>query len=173
MEFNSKIKHKKATDLYNSQGQGAFGRCWAASMATILNYLNGTDITAANVCDAMNIGYNTGASIDVAMNAMALYSSSPYIYLLYDQTSFFEVEVNLDIKKPMYLSTVDTNDSSKGHAVALTGYVSDLWNSIVLWNPGLNNGLGGAQIVDYVISGTTFAYNNTVYRWRYTLSYTN
>ena len=71
----------------------------------------------------------------------------------------------------MYLSTVDTNNSSSGHAVALYGYRTiSATDYVVLWNPGLNSGSGATQIVTYLSTGTTFAYNNSVFKWRYTLS---
>lgn len=169
--FSTNTSTSKICSLYSSQGQQNYGRCWAASIATILNYLNGTSITAANVCDRMNIGYDTGASISTAMNAMASYTTPSYTNLIYSQASFSNVKTNIGAKKPMYLSTVKTSDSNSGHAVVLYGYqtisVSDY---VVLWNPGLNSGAGGTQIVYYSSTGTTFAYNNSTYKWRYTLS---
>lgn len=86
--------------LYNSQGQGSYGRCWAASMATILNYLNGTSITAANICDTMNIGYNDGASIETAMHAMANYTTDMYLNLIYSQATFSNIKTNIGAKNP-------------------------------------------------------------------------
>lgn len=50
----------KKCELYYRQTQGNYGLCWAASIATIANYLNGTNYTAMQIADKEGIGYNKG-----------------------------------------------------------------------------------------------------------------
>lgn len=45
-------------NMPEAQGQGNNGICWAASVATVVNYRTGTSYTAKNVADKMGIGYN-------------------------------------------------------------------------------------------------------------------
>ena len=72
--------------LYNKKGQGNYGLCWAASVATICNYLNGSNITAKNVADEMNIGYEEGAWLYDAQRALNAYG---VVYNNYnDSTSY-------------------------------------------------------------------------------------
>lgn len=55
--------------LQNSKGQGNYGLCWAAAVATITNYMQDKNISAKNVADKMKIGYNTGATLSEAQDA--------------------------------------------------------------------------------------------------------
>lgn len=58
--------------LYNAQGQGNLPICWAATVATIVNYRLGTSHTAKDVCDLEGTGYKA-ASIDVKKAALKDY----------------------------------------------------------------------------------------------------
>ena len=71
--INAVSNDSKQCVLYNKKGQGNYGLCWAASVATICNYLNGSNITAKNVADKMNIGYDEGAGLYDAQRAMSAY----------------------------------------------------------------------------------------------------
>ena len=63
----------KLCTLYNYKGQGNYGMCWAASVASIVNYIKGSNISAATVCKKMNIGYNDGATPGQAQLALMKY----------------------------------------------------------------------------------------------------
>lgn len=62
--------------LYNKKGQGNYGLCWAASIATICNSFNGSDITAKHVANKMHIGYNESKGVYNSQQAMKAYGVS-------------------------------------------------------------------------------------------------
>ena len=64
---------EKMLKLHNAKGLGNYSRCWAASVATIINYLRGTNVSAAKICDVMNIDYDAGGSIYDKQNALIKY----------------------------------------------------------------------------------------------------
>lgn len=169
--FSENTTKAKVCSLYNKKGQGSYGMCWAASMSTIVNYLSGLNVQPKLMCDNMLIGYDSGATIGQARTAMTHYYTNAYSVIRYSTVSADKIQQNINNKKPMYLSSVDTQNSNSGHAVVLYGYriVSDS-KYLVLWNPGLSNGAGATQVVLFRGTSTVFAYNNSTYRWRYTLS---
>lgn len=64
---------EKRLALYNAQGQGQESLCWAASCATIINYINGTKITAKDVADKIGISYSAGATVEKKQSALGKY----------------------------------------------------------------------------------------------------
>ena len=50
-------------NITNFVNQGNYGLCWAACVATIVNYKKNLSLTAKNVADRVGIGYNEGANI--------------------------------------------------------------------------------------------------------------
>lgn len=60
-------------NLNNAQGQYGRQMCWAASVATIVNYIRGTGYTAWDVCNMMGIGYDQGATASEKQQALAHY----------------------------------------------------------------------------------------------------
>lgn len=169
--FSTNTSTSKICSLYNKKTQGAYGMCWAASLATILNYLDGTNIEPIAICDYCNKGYNEGASISFVKSKMSHYTSLYYTQLAYLTISNEDVKLNIQAKDPIYISSVDVNNSSSGHAVVIYGYqtINYINDYIAIWNPGINQ-VGGTQIVQCLGASTVFAYNNSSFRWRYTLS---
>lgn len=148
--------------------QGNNGNCWAASVATTLRYINFSkyrSLTATDVCDAMDIGYNTGASIKTKQAALEKYGCT-YSNLQYSQCSFSSVKTNILDQWPVLVSAFDSNSS--GHAVTIVGYSTyGSIDQITFYNSGTDT----CTSVEYKSAGTTFSYNNKKWTWKYTLSY--
>lgn len=164
--FSTSTSSSKICSLNNPQGQGNYGLCWAATVATICNYLNDTNITAKNVADTMGVSYEGGVRPHVAQQALRTYGIS-YNNLLgaVERMSWSNLQANINNKYPVY---VDAQSSDSGHAVTAYGYsVAAGTNYVVLWNPGGN---GALATVTFKSSGTTFTYNNSTYTWTYSIS---
>lgn len=159
-EFLNTASNVVVCGLFNQQGQGKYGLCWAASVATIVNYRNGTAYTAKNVADRMGIEYNTGGTLENASLALNLYG---VMYkAIYNQISWTLVKKNIDQKRHIYVAATS---SRNGHAVACFGYkVNNQKKYVYFWNPGTQS----TSIVLYKTAGTTFSYNNSVWTWKYT-----
>lgn len=168
--FSTSTSSSKICLLNNPVGQGNYGLCWAASVATICNYLKDTAVTAKNVADTMGIGYDEGAGLGEAQQALKMYGIS-YNNLLEstaDRMSWSNLQTNINNKYPVYVSA---KTSGSGHAVTAYGYsVAAGTNYVVLWNSGTNGGTGASVTATFKSSGTTFAYNNSTYTWAYSIS---
>lgn len=159
--FSTSTDTSKVCSLYNARGQQG-DTCWAASVATIVNYREGTNYSDYDVCDKIGVGYE-GANIDTKLNALKAYglnyrkSSS--------QSSWNSIVLNISNKYPLAASTF-SGDS--GHAVTVYGYRTiGATDYIVLWN----SGTGSTQIVTYKSSGSTYTYNSKTWTWTKTLFY--
>ena len=156
--------------LYNPVGQGNYGLCWAASVATIVNYRKGTNLTATNVADAEGVGYDEGGTLTNATNCLHRYGLTDYSAVnrtlswsqLYDNIMKFN--------KPFYMACYYDSTES-GHAVVCFGCNEISSNQyIVIWNPGNNNGNGGSTMLKYYPNATAFAYANKTWVWYDTVS---
>lgn len=159
----------KMLKLYNAKGQGNYDRCWAASVATIANYLKGSNVSAANVCDIMNISYNAGGSIIDKQNALKKYGIS-YNKLRYRTLNWTEIQKNIDKKKPVAMSA---SAGSVWHAVTLIGYRSFTVNQyIAIWDSAANGNNGTTKVIYYSGAYTTFQFSTTgpVFTWKRALS---
>lgn len=134
--------------------------CWAASVATIVRYRNNnTTLTATNVCDAMNIGYDEGGSVSDAAEALNNYNVKYYIQNY--QSSWDQVVDSINNQYPIHMSCA-TSDGSYRHAVTLMGYSSYGGVSLIyLWNPGSET----IQSVSYSTNGSKFPYDGKTYIW--------
>lgn len=164
--FETNTKDSKLLKLYNAQAQGQKNICWACSVATIVNYIKGKNVTGSGVCKAMN-RKEKGATITVKQAALRKYGIS-YNKLKYCQLSWSSLYQNIDIKKPVAISAL-TSDGKYGHSVTAHGYRKTGNTKYVLfWNSGKS---GRNQIMQYKENGSTFSYNNLVFIWKYSLSY--
>lgn len=151
-------------NINGAQGQGPYGLCWAATVATIVNYRKGTNITAKEVANAMGIGYNDGGRDEDVWNALSKYGLYTY-YTMYDQVkSFSTITKHIQSQYPMRVS--GRNAAGEGHSVTLYGYRS-LSNGkyIMLWNSALNGGDGGVSIVGYSSSNLVFSTGSDNFTW--------
>ena len=133
--FSSNTSTNKTCKLYNAQGQGDLPICWAASVATIVNYRKGTSITAKNVCDKMDTGY-VGVNIDKKKSALAKYGLS--YKKTESQLSSSKIKTNINNKYPIAASTFDSSGS--GHAVTVYGWsMPSVTDFIIIWNSGTSS----------------------------------
>lgn len=151
-------------NINGAQGQGFYGLCWAATVATIVNYRKGTNITAKEVAKAMGIGYDDGGRDEDVENALSKYGLYTY-YTIYDQVgSFSTIMKHIQSQYPMRVS--GRNAAGEGHSVTLYGY-RNLSNGkyIMLWNSALNEGDGGVSIVGYSSSNLVFSTGSDNFTW--------
>lgn len=168
--FSSSTSSSKVCSLYNAQGQGAYGLCWAAAVATICNYLNGTNITAKNVADEMNVGYDDGALPEMAQEALSRYMVRYNNINLYasEVMTWESYKINVNNKYPIYVRALA---SGGDHAVVAYGYmIAAGVRYITIWNSGVNGGTGSSTTLMFRDYGTTFTYNNKTYTWAHSVS---
>lgn len=153
----------KIFSLYNKKGQGNLPICWAASVATIVNYRKGSNLSAKDVCNRMKTGY-TGATIDTKLNALHEYGLTAYKKQV-SSMSWKTIIKNIDEKRPVAMSTFSNNS---GHAVTLIGYrFRSGTKYVVLWNSGNKQ----VQTVTYPSTGkVSYSYNNTTWVWKQSLA---
>lgn len=153
----------KIFSLYNKKGQGNLPICWAASVATIVNYRKGSNVSAKNVCNKMGTGYK-GATIDTKLDALHEYGLTAYKKQT-SNMSWKTIIKNVDNKRPIAMSAFS---GAAGHAVTLVGYrFRNGTKYIVLWNSGNEK----MQTVTYPSSGKlTFSYNNDTWVWTQSLA---
>ncbi len=156
-------KGSRICALYNPQGQGALPICWAASVATIVNYRLGTNYSAVNVCDRMGLSYS-GQNINVKQEALAKYGISYQKTI--SQLNLGVVRANIDNKYPIAMSC--SNDNNSWHATTLYGYTIATNNNYIVVH---NSGTQSSMTIRYIASGTTFSYNNSTYTWVKSLHY--
>ena len=154
-------------NINNAQGQGPYGLCWAATTATIVNYLRGTNRTAKNVADALKIGYDDGGTRNDIVRGLSYYGVNEYA--AYSGTeSFSEIRSQIEEKHPMAMLGWAANGA--GHAVTLYGYRNlTSGQYVMLWNSALNNNKGGMTVTSYKSSGMTFATGSTNFTWGQTV----
>lgn len=172
--INDPELEEKILKLYNAKGQGNYLNCWAASVATVVNYIRGTNITAINVCNIMNKDYNLGGTIDDKQNALKKYGIE-YNCKRMSSLTWSQVIQNISDKKPVAMSgkNVSEDGDTSWHAVTLVGYRSFKVNRyIAIWDSASNDGNGGFKIINFSSAYTTFQSFSTgpVYTWVRSLS---
>lgn len=163
-----------------------YGICWAASIATILRYLdteylysslnafdvaytlaNYEDIPTDNPNDKSSI-WQRGATDDEAQFVLAIYGI--YYSTLSKPLSYSETKNAIDNGYPVYMHSralYDSNNDSIAewhrHATVIYGYYSRERNQYYkMWNPGN----GTSQAVRYNINGNAvYFYNNQNFEW--------
>lgn len=159
--FSTNTSTSQICQLYNAQGQIG-GTCWAASVATIVNYRLGTGYTAYDVCDKIGVDYAAGTIGDklYALSSYGLnYSRSD------SQAPWNTIKNNIAGQYPIAASTFSGSD---GHAITVYGYRTiGATDYIVFWNSGEQS----TQIVTYLPNGTTYSYNGTTWTWTKSLYY--
>ncbi|MBQ2981814.1 MAG: hypothetical protein IJD58_06770 [Lachnospiraceae bacterium] len=123
-KFGSISLAMKKCNIKNFVSQGNDGLCWAASVATIVNYKRGLDVfgyTARNVADIMEIGYNEGGTIYDARDALAKFGFSYSI--LKTKMSWYSIKRNISLDKPFMIGL--KSDYGK-HFITGYGYTCDV-----------------------------------------------
>lgn len=154
-------------NIEGAQGQGSNTRlCWAASVATIINYRMGTTYSAKNIATVMGIDPMSGASVYQSASALRYFGLDYSAFL--STMSFNSIMTELNIQFPFIVS----GNSATGNAHAVTAYgYRNLKDGkyVILWNPEINNGQGGVTISEYKSSGMTFTTGNIAYTWSRTV----
>lgn len=150
----------KKCELYNRQTQGKWGLCWAASVATIANYLNGTNYTPFQIANTEGIGYDEGAYNSEALKAMNDFGV-PY-NTIGPTLSWTDIVSKISLKTPIYMYS--TRDGG-AHATVLYGYkYKNGTQYLAMWNPGTNQ-VGATEVIAFDSNATTFSYSIYTYTW--------
>ncbi len=159
--------NSKKCSLYNARGQGGNKLCWAASAATIINYIKGRSVTTMDVARAANV-VNEGASLSVTRKTMEKFDLF-YPYVVNGYISWDLIKKCIKQKKPVYCAA---SCYEGGHAVVNHGYtVSAGEKYVIFWNPGINGGKGGEITSSFRANGTLITYYGHAYTWDAYLSY--
>lgn len=153
--------------LQNARGQGATNWCWAATVATIVNYRLDKKLTAKQVANAMGKNAQQGADLYESQDALrkyGLYFSRRETYAPFDM-----VKLNIQNYSPMFMGGTS---SSGAHAVTIYGYREITGQqSLMIWDSASNNNSGNSYMVSYAGAGTVFSSgaSSPIYTWNSTL----
>lgn len=157
--------------LQRAKGQGNYGLCWAAAIATISNYKRDTYLTAKQVTNAIGIGYNDGATLSQAQDAMR--KQGLYFTRRREYAPFDLVKMNIQNRSPLYISGVGySNGTLVGHATTIYGYKEVAGEQcLMIWDSASNGNKGDSYMVSYNGASTVFFsdQNSAVYTWNGTL----
>lgn len=157
-------------NIYNAQGQGGYKLCWAASVATIVNYRKGTSYTAKNIADAMGRGYDEGGYPTLSVNALTKYGVQNYS-VLNGIPTFSVVMDHIKSKKPFQIEGTTYEKDVDNHAVTAYGFRNlESGKYIILWDSNLNNQTGGVSICTYNDEGLTFTSGTHNFTWYRTVA---
>lgn len=95
--------------------------CWAASVASVGQYITGIKKSATGVCDALGCEYTSGSSIMVKNAFKKIYKLSATIYDKAPSFSKIMSEINND--QPIWAG-FNCAATGAGHAVVIRGYAS-------------------------------------------------
>jgi len=150
----------KKCALYNRQTQGKLGLCWAASIATIANYLNGTNYTPIQIADTEGIDYDAGADNTKAIKAMHDFGV-PYS-TIGTTLGWGDIVSKISLKTPVYMVS---RTVGRAHATVLYGYkYKNGTQYLAMWNPGTAQ-VGATEVIVFNSNSTTFSYGNYTYTW--------
>ena len=141
------------------------GLCWAATVATMVNYRSGKRMLESyTIADEMNINYDSGGTMYDMTRALSNYG---YSYgTSNQQLSMDSVVSYINDKQPLGLCAYS---SAGGHAVTIVGYSNESNNkTLTIWNSGNHQ----MQTCTYQSSGTSFTYGGYRFTW-YSTVYPN
>lgn len=143
-------------DLYNAQGQGVRNTCWAAAVATTVNYRKGTKYTDHDVCKKIGLP-EKGADFKQVTRALNKYQMNyKHVFKLPEYA-----HIRAEIKKKWPVVLRGTAGSLQ-HAVTVCGYREEGSNKYIsLWDSAINNGKGAITIVKYSRDGIVFFESNS------------
>ncbi len=98
--------------------QGNKNLCWAACVATIVNFKKSLYLTAEDVADKMGIAYMQGAGADEIKAALASYGLNYSLY--YSQLGWSTVKSKINRETP-FVMVIDA-DVNLAHAILAYGY---------------------------------------------------
>lgn len=143
-------------DLYNAQGQGERLTCWAAAVATTVNYRKGTKYTDRDVCKKMGLP-ERGADFKQVTKALNKYQMEYKHVSKLPEYALLRAEIKK--KWPVVLRGTA---GSLQHAVTVCGYREEGSNKYIsLWDSAINSGKGAITIVKYDRDGIVFFKSNS------------
>lgn len=156
--------------LCNAQGQGNYKLCWAACAATVINYIQGSNLSAKKISNIVGVGFDSGGTISDVEAALHHYKI--YYSAIGERLSFDIIRKNISAKKPTVMFCF-APDKALGHAVTIMGFRMRLTTNkyITVWNSALNSGQGGFTVVKYSDDGVTIPSGGVAYIWEYSVSY--
>lgn len=130
-------------------GQGDYNLCWAASVATIVNYKKNRNISAKTVANMMGIDYNTGAKlgdIKKALNKFELWYK-----IKYDKISWKTVKKRIVVDDRPFVIALNSG-GKMGHVITGYGFSNNSAENMPMVQFWDSNGQKGA-----------FKYGDTIY----------
>ncbi|MDE5782329.1 MAG: hypothetical protein K2I03_12770 [Lachnospiraceae bacterium] len=112
--------------------QGNYNLCWAASVATIVNYKKGRNISAKTVANAMKKGYDDGATVAETEKALNKYSLT--YKMKSSKISWATIKRRISVNDRPFSIAMASTDGGMGHII--TGY-------------GYNSSISGMKMVEY------------------------
>ena len=153
--------------LHNPMGQYNYNMCWAACVATVVNYKQKASLNPFEVCLKMAVPYDAGGTIFNIRDALNAYGVA-YSKVRYDMLSWSEIKDNIDNSHPI-IALLKHDSSDIGHSVVIYGYaVSGKY--IYFWDPELGNtGMEGSTT--YTNADSKFMVRKEKsYAWEQTVS---
>lgn len=154
--------------LHNPRGQYEYGMCWAAAVATVVNYKQQSGITAFEVCNRMGRDYNRGGTIYDEQDALSKYNVT-YGKVRLNMLTWNQIKSNISSKNPIIINLICNDNSQMAHTVTIYGYTAD--NKIKYWDSYVNNGNGKKMSVLYSKASSNFlVIKGHSYSWGTSLS---
>ncbi|MBD5137247.1 MAG: hypothetical protein HDT39_15060 [Lachnospiraceae bacterium] len=132
--------------------------CWAASVATIYNYVKDKHITAKDVCDNIGHLYRAGSNRTV----LRAFDEHKLNYAKVDSTLDYDrIRNNLKGRKPISMWTKSSNN--KSHMVTLVGIDLGERNQprITIWNSATEK----YECMAYLGDDTAYGMGSSTYYW--------
>lgn len=134
--------------------------CWAASVATIYNYVKDKHITAKDVCDNIGHGYRSGTNKTI----LRAFDEHKLDYRKVDSTLDYDrIRNNLRGRKPICMWTKSSDN--RGHIVTLAGIDLGERNQprITIWNSANEK----YECMAYLGDDTAYGMNSRTYYWKH------
>lgn len=165
------VTEERNCSITNFVEQNDYNICWAACVATIVNYKKGLSLTAESVADNMGENYTSsdysGAPVNVTLEAFSRnnlnYESSQ------GKLSWQNVKNRINNDYPFAIRLLST-DAKKGHMVTGYGYecrygddymYSD-WRYVSVWDPNGYQRLFQYNSSTYNFSGYSWVWSGTL-----------
>ena len=139
--------------------------CWAASVATIYNYIKNKNISAKKVCDNVGHKYTGGTDKDI----LDAFKKHELNYIKVNSTLDYDrIRSKLKEKKPISMATRTANNAY-GHLVTLVGLDLGERNQprITIWNSATEQ----YECMAYLGDNTAYGLFSDTYYWRHSFCF--
>jgi len=138
-----------------------YNNCWAASVATIVNYKKSKTLTAGDVSKAMGMSWYLGGTVANVRDALKHYGLS-YTIKQGKPISWVKLKSDIDRNRPFCLGFVCSDNS---HMVTGYGYAEAKKNKYVaIWDSN-----GYQRLLTYDGSSSQITMNGYTYIWKDTV----